>query len=514
MMASKQKEWDVMISYEWKSGEDYAKRLNEYLKRAGYTVWIDKEQMLGDMLTGMAKAVSYSNIIILLISEGYSESHNCKSEYHHSHTMKKIIIPVKVENYHPPGDSALGILISGKIYYKLFEDFEANAKKILLEIRLAKENLDKDNMKSKKEDELAPEMKEPVVEMPNATKDKERLCGTDEVSDQKPPKQEKQGVIYNFNFYGSSVQVGDNNRMDVVADANITSRAFNDTSFKEKIKVATHDFPLMSSIDKLQTQQKTEVTAPNIPAQETTIVDGMQSLGISKKVDEALTPDEALAIGLSRKIIDFEEDFREELAGRLSSESTVTGNWAKAARLLQINHIVIDKMRDKGVAHRLLFLKLRDDRPHLKIYEIKHILEEKMKRKPRRDVFYKYAKKEGLPSLDREIGSLSKEEFEAILENIADELIADNIRGSWRDLGGHLSFRPNVLDEIGEAGKPSNATSSARMFINYLCSINLEVKKLVDVLEKVRRNDIKELITKRLQQDDCWIESCASIKDQ
>ena len=143
MMAAKQNKWDVMISYEWKSGENYADLLKKYLERAGYTVWMDKEQMLGDILTGMAKGVSYSDIIILLISKGYSESHNCSLEYRHAHTMKKFIIPAKVENYYPPDDSALGILISGKFYYKLFDDFEAKAEKILQEIRLAKENLDK-----------------------------------------------------------------------------------------------------------------------------------------------------------------------------------------------------------------------------------------------------------------------------------------------------------------------------------------------------------------------------------
>ena len=210
--------------------------------------------------------------------------------------------------------------------------------------------------------------------------------------------------------------------------------------------------------------------------------------------------------GLERGVGDLNEDFREELAMKLDSQSAVVANWVTVARALRMDPEIIERIKDKGTAHRLLFNKIRDSTPHLRLYEIKEILENKMKRKIRKDIFYDYLRKENLPSLDKEIGSLNNNEFELVLENIADKLIADPIRGHWRNLGGHLGFKPFELDEIMSKGRPENVTSSARIFIDHLGSKAVKIKEFVSALKSdtVKRMDVNEFMTEILEAGDCW----------
>ena len=133
-MAADNEKWDVMVSYNWTTGKEYAKELDEFLTEKGYKVWIDRNNMAGNLLSSMAKGVANSEIILLLISEEYVKSKNCKSEYTHARTSNKKIIPIYVENYQPPNSSRLALIISGMIYYNLYENKEKNMMLILKEI--------------------------------------------------------------------------------------------------------------------------------------------------------------------------------------------------------------------------------------------------------------------------------------------------------------------------------------------------------------------------------------------
>ena len=126
--------WDIMVSYNWKTGKECANDLYKVLTKNGYKVWIDEQNMGGDLGREMAKGVANSKIVLLLISEEYEKSHNCEREYTHADQCKKIIIPVQVKNYLPPDSSKLALIISGKIYYQLYENKEENMKRILKEI--------------------------------------------------------------------------------------------------------------------------------------------------------------------------------------------------------------------------------------------------------------------------------------------------------------------------------------------------------------------------------------------
>ena len=210
--------------------------------------------------------------------------------------------------------------------------------------------------------------------------------------------------------------------------------------------------------------------------------------------------------GLERVVGDLNEDFREELAMKLDSQSGIVANWIVVARALDMDAEIIKQIEDKGTAHRLLFYKIRDHFPHLTLNKIKDILETKMKRKARRDIFYDYQRKGNLPPLSCEIGSLNMNEFEQVLKNVADKLVADPVRGHWRHLGGHLGFTSFELDEIMSRGKTDNVTTSSRIFIEYLVSRAVKIGKLVSALKSdtVKRMDLNLFITDHLKANDCW----------
>ena len=127
-------EWDFMISYEWRTGLKYADKLFTELKKSGYTVWLDRNEMKGNIFDKMANAVLKSKVIILLISEAYEKSENCKKEYNYANQLNKLIIPVKVEKYNPVEGRALDLLIAGEMYYSLYKDFDSEVKLMLTAI--------------------------------------------------------------------------------------------------------------------------------------------------------------------------------------------------------------------------------------------------------------------------------------------------------------------------------------------------------------------------------------------
>ena len=133
-MSAENEKWDLMVSYNQKTGTEYAKELYKVLTKCGYKVWIDTKNMVDNLYNEMAKGVANSEIILLLISEEYEKSENCKSEYTYAKLCSKKVIPIKVKDYQPSRGSGLDLIIAGKIYYQLYENKEKNMKKILKEI--------------------------------------------------------------------------------------------------------------------------------------------------------------------------------------------------------------------------------------------------------------------------------------------------------------------------------------------------------------------------------------------
>ena len=133
-MSAGNEKWDIMVSYNWTTGKECADELDEFLTKCGYKVWIDKNNMAGNLYSGMAKGIANSEIILLLISEEYEKSENCISEYTYAKKCKKKVIPIQVKDYLPPCGSDLDFIIAGKIYYQLYKNKEENVKRILKDI--------------------------------------------------------------------------------------------------------------------------------------------------------------------------------------------------------------------------------------------------------------------------------------------------------------------------------------------------------------------------------------------
>lgn len=67
-----------MISYHWDS-QPTMLQIRDKLRSAGFTVWIDVENMSGSTLESMAAAVENCSVFLMAISRKYFESPNCRS---------------------------------------------------------------------------------------------------------------------------------------------------------------------------------------------------------------------------------------------------------------------------------------------------------------------------------------------------------------------------------------------------------------------------------------------------
>ena len=135
-----------MISYNHKYSKK-ALQIRDYLQEQGkLKVWIDVEEMAGNIFQRMAEAVINSKIIIFCCSREYEQSDNCRREYEYAAKKKKPFIPIFVEdNFEPSDGDSLDIILGMKLYYKLEKetDFKQNMPKILQSVKDTLKKLEK-----------------------------------------------------------------------------------------------------------------------------------------------------------------------------------------------------------------------------------------------------------------------------------------------------------------------------------------------------------------------------------
>ena len=68
----------VMISYNW-GQQPLMLKLRDALKKDGYNVWMDVDNIGGSTLQAMASAVENSAVILVGVSRKYKDSPNCRS---------------------------------------------------------------------------------------------------------------------------------------------------------------------------------------------------------------------------------------------------------------------------------------------------------------------------------------------------------------------------------------------------------------------------------------------------
>ena len=134
LLSSDTEKYDVMLSYQWDS-QVFVKGTKDFLETNGLRVWMDIEEVFGNINTRMQNGINNSKIIILFITKKYDESHNCCKEFNYADKKRKIIIPVKLEHYDPK--SELDLIIGNKRYYTFVDNsnIEDEKKDLLRDIK-------------------------------------------------------------------------------------------------------------------------------------------------------------------------------------------------------------------------------------------------------------------------------------------------------------------------------------------------------------------------------------------
>ena len=86
---------------------------------------------------------------------------------------------------------------------------------------------------------------------------------------------------------------------------------------------------------------------------------------------------------------------------------------------------------------------------------------------------------------DIKLGELSDEQFNLLLDKVADKLIFHRVKGHWRQLASCLCFRTEQIDLIDAEGK-SEGKNSARLLIDYLAERGDEVENVIKWLKEMK----------------------------
>ncbi|CAF2022281.1 unnamed protein product [Rotaria magnacalcarata] len=87
----------IMISYNH-STKVICSKIAKELKNLRYLVWIDQDNISGDILTSMASAVENAYVVLMAINEQYYKSRYCRLEAEYSVERNKASIPMLMQN--------------------------------------------------------------------------------------------------------------------------------------------------------------------------------------------------------------------------------------------------------------------------------------------------------------------------------------------------------------------------------------------------------------------------------
>ncbi|CAF3337407.1 unnamed protein product [Rotaria socialis] len=113
--------FDIMISYSHKE-KVLCKQIYEELIKAGYRVWIDFDQMHGNVMDAMAQAIEQSNTVIMCMSEQYRKSNYCRAEAQYAFQRERKIVPILLQKQYKPDGWLLFII--GQLLYVDFNKYE------------------------------------------------------------------------------------------------------------------------------------------------------------------------------------------------------------------------------------------------------------------------------------------------------------------------------------------------------------------------------------------------------
>ncbi|XP_064596403.1 uncharacterized protein LOC135463013 [Liolophura sinensis] len=125
----------VFISYSW-SDRVHVMEIADRLKKEGYNIWIDVEQMGGSTLQAMAEATENATVVLICMSEKYKQSPNCRTEAEYTFQLRKDYIPIMMQKRYRP-DGWLGLILGAKLYIDFSGKypFEKSVNGLLKELR-------------------------------------------------------------------------------------------------------------------------------------------------------------------------------------------------------------------------------------------------------------------------------------------------------------------------------------------------------------------------------------------
>ena len=129
-LSSPPNRFDLMISYSHKDKE-LCQQIYDELRRQGLKIWIDFNEMHGNMMDAMAQGIEQSQTILLCISEEYRRSNFCRAEAQYAFKRQSNLVPILVQRSYKP-DGWLLFLISGLLYIDFTKYEFAQAMDILL----------------------------------------------------------------------------------------------------------------------------------------------------------------------------------------------------------------------------------------------------------------------------------------------------------------------------------------------------------------------------------------------
>ncbi|CAF1366005.1 unnamed protein product [Adineta steineri] len=125
----------IMISYNHKSASVMSQKIYDCLIERHYNVWYDKINLHRSVLDSMGEAVENSYIVILCMTDGYSQSGYCNLEAKYAIERKIPVIPCMMEEAYRPCGS-LGIIKSDLKHIEFFDEnkFEEKFEELINEI--------------------------------------------------------------------------------------------------------------------------------------------------------------------------------------------------------------------------------------------------------------------------------------------------------------------------------------------------------------------------------------------
>jgi hypothetical protein len=106
--------FDIMISYSHKD-KVLCKKIYDELIKAHYRVWIDFDQMHGNVMDAMAQAIEQSKMVLICMSEQYRRSNYCRAEAYYAFQRQLKIVPILLQEHYKP-DGWLLFLV-GQLFY-------------------------------------------------------------------------------------------------------------------------------------------------------------------------------------------------------------------------------------------------------------------------------------------------------------------------------------------------------------------------------------------------------------